>query len=127
MPVVAVNHLIAVGVDELATQLAGAWCHETSADPARWSPSNKAWGQCAVTALVVQDRFGGTLLRAEVQGLSHYWNRLPDGSEVDLTARQFEPGVLIEDGDVRERSYVLSFGETRRRYDLLERRLRDTH
>ena len=46
-------------------------------------------GQCAVTALVVQDFLGGELIRAFVCGESHYWNRLPDGSELDLTADQF--------------------------------------
>jgi hypothetical protein len=44
-----------------------------------------------MTALVVQDILGGDLILAEVhvagaQVGHHYWNRLPDGSDVDLTA-----------------------------------------
>jgi hypothetical protein len=64
------------------------WSEQTC-DPvalAEWSTDNPARGQCAVTALVVQDLLGGELLLAEVrnadgsrQGL-HYWNRLANGS-----------------------------------------------
>lgn len=107
----------------LLNELEAAWCRETSADPTHWDPWNPAWGQCAVTALVVQDRFGGDLLRATVAGTSHYWNRLPDGTEVDLTRHQFD--VLETDpiGVVREREYVLSFPDTKRRYEMLLLRL----
>ena len=62
-----------------------------------WSPANPSRGQCGVTALVLNDHLGGDLLVAEVtyddgsrQGF-HTWNRLPDGSEVDLTRDQFTP------------------------------------
>lgn len=53
-----------------------------------------------MTALVVQDLLGGDLILAEVHvdGVkdgNHYWNRLPDGKEVDLTADQFLPGEVI--------------------------------
>ena len=77
----------------------------TSADPEGWSPHNRPWGQCAVTALVVQDRFGGELLRARVDGVSHYWNRLPDGSELDLTrerVRQLEGQALARLAALRD-------------------------
>src|SRR5215210_2360858 len=48
-------------------------------------------------ALVVQDILGGDLILAEVHinGVkdgNHYWNRLPGGTEVDLTRDQFVPG-----------------------------------
>ena len=46
-------------------------------------------GQCAVTALVVQDHCGGSILSGEVNGIPHYWNRLPTNEELDLTLRQF--------------------------------------
>jgi chromosome segregation ATPase len=45
---------------------------ETSATPASWSLENPARGQCAVTALVVQDEMGRE--RGVVNGESHYWN-----------------------------------------------------
>jgi hypothetical protein len=58
-----------------------------------------------MTALVVQDILGGDRVIAEVhvdgaQIGRHYWNRLPDGSEVDLTADQFRPGEEVVGGQV---------------------------
>jgi hypothetical protein len=76
-----------------------------------------------VTALLVQDIFGGELVRADVQGISHYWTRTPDGNEVDLTRDQFGAGARVPEGEVRERDYVLSFPQTRRRYALLRDRV----
>jgi hypothetical protein len=102
----------------------GAWSAETSADSEGWTPENPSWGQCAITALVLQDLFGGDLLRSTVNGVSHYWNRLPDGSEVDITLRQFGADAKCDAPPVdRERDYVLSFPETVARYELLRKRM----
>ena len=108
-----------VTLDVIAECLKTAWSKETSADPKNWSPENTAWGQCAVTALLVQSFLGGEILRlnlttAHSEKLStlrfHYFNRVNDtpvvanGSgrppteplvtehtqrEIDLTAIQF--------------------------------------
>jgi len=104
---------------------------ETSQDSAGWTPKNPLWGHCAVVSLVAQNLFGGELLRAsltEVPGFehvrSHYWNKLPDGSVDDFTKSQFGdnyPNGLK--GEVRNRSYVLSYPETAKRYKLLALRL----
>jgi len=55
-----------------------------------------------VTALVLQEIFGGELLLADVlnedgsrQGV-HFWNRLPGGLEVDLTRGQFKPSEVVQ-------------------------------
>jgi len=78
-------------------------------------------GQCAVTALIVQDYLGGEILRGTVGEESHYWNRLPTGEELDLTASQFPMGSGRSRGGVESRDYILSFPETERRYrQLLE-------
>lgn len=76
-------------------------------DLADWSPENPARGQCGVTALVVQDHLGGELMIGDVvhadgtrQGV-HYWNRLPDGREVDLTWEQFVDGERLVPGSTR--------------------------
>ncbi len=78
-------------------------CEPDYAD--RWLPDNPAREQCGVTALVVQDVLGGDLVLGEVQidGVrvgAHYWNRLPDGAELDLTAGQFGPGEHVVGGRV---------------------------
>jgi hypothetical protein len=98
----------------------GAWCRETSADPAKWTPDNAAYGQCAVTALVVQDFVGGRLMRASVGGVSHYWN---DGL-ADLTFEQFPSGAMFDGWPLeRDRAYVLGFPATAERYLLLKARV----
>ncbi|MEZ4503111.1 MAG: hypothetical protein R3C39_10840 [Dehalococcoidia bacterium] len=111
-------------LDELREVIEKAWTADTSADPLGWSLENPAWGQCAVTALLIQDSFGGELLRADVDGISHYWNRLPSGEEVDLTRHQFRGTAVVSRAELRERSYVLSFPETRKRYQRLKSRIR---
>lgn len=101
-----------------------AWSSETSVDSAGWSEENPAWGQCAVTALVVQDLYGGDLLRCKIRGVSHYLNRLASGQEVDLTRDQFgaeqSPATVPE---LRTREFVLSFPETVARYSVLKARV----
>jgi hypothetical protein len=54
------------------------------------------------TALTIDDLLGGELLVAEVlradgtrQGV-HWWNRLPDGTEIDLTREQFASYEIIQ-------------------------------
>jgi len=56
-----------------------------------------------------------------VCGESHYWNRLSDGTEVDLTVEQFAEYRLDAPPEVRARSYVLGFPDTARRYHALRK------
>jgi hypothetical protein len=107
----------------LGKMLQTAWSRETSADPEHWSPQNPAWGQCAVTALIIQDYMGGELLRCEIRGTSHYWNRLPSGEEVDLTIDQFGTNARRSPSVSRSRDYVLSVPSTAHRYGVLRSRL----
>jgi hypothetical protein len=84
-----------------------SWGAETC-DPAavdEWRPDNPARGQCGVTALVVQDLFGGDLVLAEVhvdgrQVAYHYWNRFGPGLDLDLTRGQFRPEQVVVGGEV---------------------------
>ena len=97
------------------------WRRETSYEPGKWSPENPTHGQCAITALVVQDLLGGDLLRAKVNGAEHYWNRLPNSSELDLTRDQFGSAPTTTAPERVSREYVLSFSNTVRRYRQLSR------
>jgi hypothetical protein len=68
--------------------------------PRRLDPGNPAWGHCDITALVVHDIFGGDLLVGDVHHNGepagyHWWNRLPSGTELDLTREQFRDGQTI--------------------------------
>ncbi len=46
-------------------------------------------GHCDVVAELVLGLFGGVIVTGRVEGLAHFWNRLPNGREVDLTSCQF--------------------------------------
>ncbi len=46
-------------------------------------------GHCNAAAYIVQKRYGGELLSAKVDGETHVWNRLADGTEIDLTGSQY--------------------------------------
>jgi len=46
-------------------QLRRSWSPETSSG---WTRDNPASGQCGVTALVVHDKFGGEILKTDVNG-----------------------------------------------------------
>lgn len=119
-------------ISELEAVLRDSWSSATSADPDNWSRSNKAWGQCAVTACLVQEYFGGELLRVTAflsdseNSIGHYFNRLPNGETVDLTSSQFPPGTTFSDPpEIRDRAYVLDPRfTTRKRYQYLKRRMR---
>src|SRR5215210_6974597 len=78
-------------------------------------------------ALVVQDILGGDLILAEVHinGVkdgNHYWNRLPGGTEVDLTRDQFVPGEVIVNPQVVHRQADAP-RRFREQYELLRNRV----
>ncbi len=112
---------------------------EMSACPEHWSEKDVFHGTCAIVALLVQELYGGKILRASLEELpkyshmrSHYWNRLPDGAEIDLTAGQFEGDDrdLVPEGKTTKklptgeeqlitREILLGFEPTRERYTML--------
>ncbi|MCT7376375.1 hypothetical protein N5A92_15175 [Chelativorans sp. EGI FJ00035] len=73
--------------------LRSAWSAESSG---KWSAENPASGQCSVTALVVQDLFGGEILKTETPAGSHFYNRI-GGRRWDFTLSQFGRPILFDD------------------------------
>lgn len=104
-------------------------------DRPRWAPENPALGHCAVTALLVQDVYGGvivncTVTQPDASTSSHYFNRLPGGAILDFTRSQFPAGSTIPEGmeKVPEgyksgRHYLVASGDTLQRYELLRTRV----
>lgn len=83
-------------------------CSPDDLDRAGWQTENPAWGQCDITALVVNDIFGGDLMVGDVhldgeQHGFHWWNRLSSGVELDLTREQFRLGQTVTVGRVVKR------------------------
>jgi len=112
---VASATLAAVGAwtqTRVAEALRGVWAADTCSpddlERAGWSRDNPAWGHCDITALIVNDVFGGDLVVGEVhlageQHGYHWWNRLSSGSEIDMTREQFRLGQTITAARVVER------------------------
>lgn len=97
---------------DLDRALRASWAADTCSpdDLARsgWQPENPAWGHCDITALIVNDVFGGDLMAGEVhfngvQHGFHMWNRLASSIELDLTREQFQRGQTVTEGRVVER------------------------
>jgi hypothetical protein len=119
-------------LDAVTSAIRASWSKDTCdpVDVDGWSSDNPSRGQCGSTALVLGDIFGGELLLAEVhfsdgslQGY-HYWNRLPDGEEVDLTGTQFLEDEIVQP----PRVVVRPPGPPRRcaeQYELLRARVFD--
>lgn len=116
-----------ITLDALKAALERSWTRQTSANPARWSEANPAYGQCAVTALIVNDFLGGRLVRVEAtspeEKVSHYFNELQDGQRIDLTSAQFPAGTHFSQPEYRERDYVMSYAPTAERYKHLRDRV----
>ncbi|MBY8880035.1 YunG family protein [Actinacidiphila acidipaludis] len=84
----------------LRTSWAADTCSPDDVDRAAWHPGNPAWGHCDITALVLNDLFGGDLVVGEVhdggeRAGHHWWNLLPSGIELDLTREQFRHGQVV--------------------------------
>lgn len=104
----------------LEKALRESWSAETCSpgSAATWSRENAAKGQCAVTALVVQDYLGGDLLYCT--HTNHFWNKVPEYGEVDFTRDQFPSGTAACADEVRPRTRTLE-GEGAKKSDMPSR------
>jgi hypothetical protein len=82
-----------VSPDMLLDGLKSAWSLESSPS---WTKENPAKGQCSVTALVVQDLFGGEIFTTKTKGGTHFYNFI-DGTRYDLTISQFDYEISFDD------------------------------
>lgn len=117
--------------DQLEETLRVSWVKDTSYTPEEWSKDNPARGQCAVSALVIQDYLGGEIVRFKADfgdiHEKHYVN-LIEGKLVDATCSQYPDDLILEESppdlnsykDLRER--MLSDTNTAKRYELLKER-----
>lgn len=72
-------------------------------------------GHCMLSALIIQDMYGGKIISGQVSGIPHYWNRMCH-MDVDLTGDQFKkPKVQIR----KDELYGNSFEFTRSPFESL--------
>jgi hypothetical protein len=94
--------------------LRSSWSRETCAPRSarHWSQNNRAAGQCDVSALIIDDLFGGTIMRAEIIGYgAHYYNHVSMGEgyyPLNVTRSQFPLNVTIPPGSPVTRDELLN-------------------
>lgn len=83
--------------------LSDCWSINSSS---KWTQDNPAKGQCGVTALVVNDFFGGEILKTVTTEGWHFYNKI-ENSRFDLTKSQFfkEP-IYLDIASSREDAFV---------------------
>ena len=78
-------------LNELYAVLRKCWRADTAYPNCQkdWKSNDPSYGQCAITAALVNDMFGGTIHRIDTKGGgTHYFNKI-DGQWVDLAFEQF--------------------------------------
>lgn len=79
-------------VQGILAALREAWSAHSSS---KWTDA-PAVGQCSPTALVIQEHFGGAILKTPVQEAWHFYNWI-GGQRFDFTAEQFSVAPVYED------------------------------
>ncbi|MEL6920095.1 MAG: hypothetical protein AAFO77_03590 [Pseudomonadota bacterium] len=79
--------------DALVDALPQCW---SLASSTKWTPDNPAAGHCGVTALVVNDLFGGEIAKTRFGEIWHFYNVI-DGKRYDFTESQFADPLHYED------------------------------
>jgi hypothetical protein len=79
--------------NRVAAVLLQSWSGSSSG---QWLAANPARGQCNVTALLVNEYFGGEILKTPLLEGDHFYNRI-DGKRVDLTKSQFAAPIAYLD------------------------------
>lgn len=107
-----------INIDDLKKLFLNAWSKETCFPTLgeSWTSENPTLGQCAVTALIINDLFGGTIFK---NNFNHYWNVIETGEVIDLTEEQSTDTVKENEVEV-SRDYIL-FSERAREFKTLER------
>ena len=93
---------------------------------AEWSEDNRTLGQCAVTAFLAQDIFGGKVFGIPLEdGGFHCYNEA-GGRRFDLTSEQFGGRRLVYEGNPEQlRDVHFRREEKRARYEELKRALKE--
>lgn len=120
-------------LNELFQILLKCWCKETAFPSAQKDPqynkeNDPTYGQCAITATLVYDMFGGTIHKIKVDGGgTHYFNKINE-NYIDLTRDQFdlydipleyEPNIEVQ------REYCGKNADTLKRYNILKDKIKN--
>ena len=116
-------------LDELFELLLDVWCKETAYPSCQHDyihDDDPTYGQCAITATLVYDMFGGTIHKIKVDGGgTHYFNKI-NGHYIDLTSDQFDLYDIpleYEPNEEIPREYCGKNADTLKRFNLMVERL----
>ena len=115
-------------IQDLYDALTHSWSKETCTARLRskWNEQDYTCGQCAITAFIEQDIFGGEIYEIPLEtGGVHCFN-IVDEMAVDLASEQF--GKKVQDLDyngatLQDREYRMLEPEKKERYELLKSNL----
>ena len=106
--------------------LSKCWCADTCAPRMRaeWTQENRTYGQCSITAFLIQDIYGGKVYGIpNDDGSFHCFNDV-DGCVFDLTSEQFGDRKLNYDNcSEQKREVHFAKAEKLQRYEMLKARL----
>lgn len=87
------NRPLAFDEEKVRWALSSSWSPQTAI---QWRPDNPALGQCSVTALLINELFGGRILKTRHRESVHYYNEI-DGRRYDFTSSQFTSPIEYDD------------------------------
>ncbi|MGD8348521.1 MAG: hypothetical protein PVI79_04765 [Gammaproteobacteria bacterium] len=87
------NRSITFDEERVRSALSNSWSPQTAI---QWRPDIPALGQCNVTALLVNELFGGRILKTRQRESVHYYNEI-DGRRYDFTDSQFDSRIEYDD------------------------------
>lgn len=91
--VIVRQQFMKINFEEVERILLKCWSIKTSS---KWTINNPYKGQCSVTSLVINDVFGGRILKTRIDGRWHFYN-LIDGKRLDFTSKQFDFEINYQD------------------------------
>jgi len=120
-------------IDELFNELLDVWCKETAYPSCQNDyihDEDPTYGQCAITATLVHDLFGGTIHKIKVDGGgTHYFNKI-NSHYIDLTSDQFELYDIpleYEPNEEVPREYCGKNADTLKRFNIMVELLNKKH
>lgn len=112
-----------MNIDKLQNVLLNCYskdlCYPLLAD--KWNENNKCIGMCAITSLIINDYFGGKIVKTYVDEVSHWFNIINDNI-VDLTSNQFGKSIDYDSYKLVDRDKDVN-NETYKRYKLLKEKM----
>jgi len=115
-------------LSELVTAIPHCWSVETRGGES-FTGKHPAAGQCTVSSLLIQKYCGGSIIGCTVGSskyshVKHYFNELPGGVRVDVTAGQFSKQRVMRQFKVNPDGSTYIFGDTWARVEILEHAVR---